>query len=447
MRVVLHQAGRTKVNVHSAARHWKRSYRSRPGAGHWGNSIDRKKLFSEQNRRSSNQCMSLAGDLPRVQAYTSSKLWRATYTVVLSAERDASASAAKLAAFSNACSDSTLLKLDCLDASETYLADEPELRRAVEVERGQRATTLESYYTKHWEWSGAKHLHVAEGPEFSTQRDGLPCAHAASLPADWQVQPPRKLFEDDEFIAYSKPAGVLSSTVLYMAMMSESPEHRQSAQAWRLANRLDRDTSGILLFGKTPLANQVWNALTTRRSGSLEKLYIANLHQVQWKHMQHDDQMPPMFQVGCVLRVISGHGTTRRGLHRLYPLECVGQRLHDRMRRPVRIAETWFRIENRTPLKSENSLVGDLEAHPAMLYRVLCAPVTGRTHQIRLHAHALGMPVYGDVRYGSLSDLQGTNRHHLHAVALAFTTSEGRKIYIEAESPAWLDFSGEVEHP
>ena len=50
--------------------------------------------------------------------------------------------------------------------------------------------------------------------------------------------------------------------------------------------------------------------------------------------------------------------------------------------------------------------------------RVLVTPVTGRTHQIRVHMASLGTPVFGDDLYGTSSPL--IPRHALHAAALEF---------------------------
>jgi 23S rRNA pseudouridine1911/1915/1917 synthase len=61
-------------------------------------------------------------------------------------------------------------------------------------------------------------------------------------------------------------------------------------------------------------------------------------------------------------------------------------------------------------------------------------PVTGRTHQIRVHLAAIGHPVVGDAVYGKRSGL--TERQFLHACKLAFDLpSSGRLVEFESPLP------------
>ena len=64
-------------------------------------------------------------------------------------------------------------------------------------------------------------------------------------------------------------------------------------------------------------------------------------------------------------------------------------------------------------------------------------PVTGRTHQIRVHLAAIGHPVVGDAVYGKRSEIVG--RQFLHAWRLAFDLpSSGRRVEFESPLPADL---------
>ena len=71
---------------------------------------------------------------------------------------------------------------------------------------------------------------------------------------------------------------------------------------------------------------------------------------------------------------------------------------------------------------------------------------TGRTHQIRVHAQALGHPVVGDTLYGAPHVIPGLapelqlNRNFLHAARLSFTHPQTRKLLaLEAHLPAELE--------
>jgi 23S rRNA-/tRNA-specific pseudouridylate synthase len=337
--------------------------------------------------------------------------------------------------------ESTLLELECVDASQTYLAETPELRQALEIERGHLATDIESHFTSQWEWSGAKHLHAGGAHRASANADTDKPWRKQDELSRWLERSPRLLFEDTNWIAFSKPAGVLSSTVLYMAMKQKTADERQNAQQWRLVHRLDRDTSGILMFGKTSAANQLWNALTCQRRGGVEKLYVAELHQKRSMSATSPCETLQQLQAGDVIRIVSGHGTTTRGLQRLYPLELVGQRLHPRMRHPVRLAETRFFIVSRTSCNFCKTAAPNASEGSHQILRVMCAPITGRTHQVRLHAHAMGMPVFGDVRYGVLFDARYTPFHHLHAVSLTLKKPDDEFISIKDEAPEWWQHS------
>ena len=88
-----------------------------------------------------------------------------------------------------------------------------------------------------------------------------------------------------------------------------------------------------------------------------------------------------------------------------------------------------------TPL-SPGEAASLMEAHPH----------TGRTHQIRVHAAALGLPVAGDDRYGDrdfnadMKSRHGLSRLFLHASSLRFVhPADGRLLTVRAPLPADLE--------
>ena len=60
-------------------------------------------------------------------------------------------------------------------------------------------------------------------------------------------------------------------------------------------------------------------------------------------------------------------------------------------------------------------------------------PVTGRTHQIRVHLAAIGHPIVGDALYGKRLDIVG--RQFLHAARLGFNRPSGRQVDFESPLP------------
>ena len=66
-----------------------------------------------------------------------------------------------------------------------------------------------------------------------------------------------------------------------------------------------------------------------------------------------------------------------------------------------------------------------------------CAPLTGRTHQIRVHAQFAGFPLAGDERYGDLdanyqAKKEGLPRLFLHAQSIAFPDDSGNELHFTA---------------
>jgi len=110
--------------------------------------------------------------------------------------------------------------------------------------------------------------------------------------------------------------------------------------------------------------------------------------------------------------IVTGHGRGRHGLFRVYDATEIGRELPFGAGR-VRRMETRFEVLARSD--------------QATLLRAI--PLTGRTHQIRLHLAHLGHPIVGDARYGGptrLGDLE-VPRHLLHAARLTFVHPRTRE--------------------
>jgi 23S rRNA pseudouridine1911/1915/1917 synthase len=162
-----------------------------------------------------------------------------------------------------------------------------------------------------------------------------------------------------------------------------------------IVHRLDRDTSGLLVVTRSAEAHQAMQALVRRRA--LEREYLA---------------------------LVRGQLRSQRGR-----IEApIGRDRHDPMRHSLdtatpRAAVTHFEVER---------LLGE-----RALLRVRLE--TGRTHQIRVHLEAIGLPVSGDSVYGVPGDL-GLERQFLHAARLAFTHPVGGdRIDVTSPLPADLE--------
>jgi 23S rRNA pseudouridine1911/1915/1917 synthase len=226
----------------------------------------------------------------------------------------------------------------------------------------------------------------------------------------------RILYEDDDLLAYDKPAGVYVDSTpwdaegnLHAALLRLLTERDgaplASAPTLHLAHRLDRDTTGVLLISKNPAVNPAIQRAFLR--GAVHKEYLCLC-----AGAPSED----------AFEILTGHGRSAHGLFRVYPADEIGRVLINGSR--VKAMRTRFRVERR--------LQG------ATLVRAF--PETGRTHQIRLHLAHLGHPLIGDARYGGPSVWRDAPvpYHLLHAERLALAhPGTGAPLEIVASAPAW----------
>jgi len=211
------------------------------------------------------------------------------------------------------------------------------------------------------------------------------------------------LYEDEALLVLSKPAGLAvhggsgQSLGLIEALRTMHPAH----SFLELVHRLDRGTSGCLMVAKRRRA--LLGLHEALRAGQVDKRY-RTLLQGHWRGGGRRVELPLQRNV-------------LRSGERLVRVQADGQ-----------AAQTAF-----TPLVTgiQASL---MEARP----------VTGRTHQIRVHAASLGMPVAGDDRYGDREfnrnlRASGLKRLFLHAWRLRFAHPlSGKPMVIEAPLPEEL---------
>jgi 23S rRNA pseudouridine1911/1915/1917 synthase len=217
------------------------------------------------------------------------------------------------------------------------------------------------------------------------------------------------LYEDDYLLALDKPPGIV---------VHPAPGHHEgtliNALLWRardwgegrrpgLVNRLDRDTSGVLLAVKTP---EIHHALArSLRAPGAEKEYLAVVHGA------------PLVDAGRIERNIARDPA-------------------DRKRRMTSKSEGKESVTLYRVVAAANGLA---------LLR--CRLVTGRTHQIRVHLQAAGWPIVGDPLYGEprwkgIADpgvaaaCRDFPRQALHARRLAFVHPKtGDRLEIAAPLP------------
>jgi 23S rRNA pseudouridine955/2504/2580 synthase len=212
------------------------------------------------------------------------------------------------------------------------------------------------------------------------------------------------LYEDERLLVVDKPAGlaVHGGSGLSFGLIEAMRQLRPGA-ALELVHRLDRDTSGCLLLTKR--ASTLRDLHRLIREKSVEKRYLALLTRpLPRPEMTVDAPLRKNILLGGerVVRVDTAEGKPARTLFR-------------RLRR-----------------------YGDLDLVEARL-------VTGRTHQIRVHAAHLGAPLAGDEKYGNEAANKalrplGLKRLFLHAASLTLQPAHlDQPLRIQAPLPAELE--------
>lgn len=168
------------------------------------------------------------------------------------------------------------------------------------------------------------------------------------------------------------------------------------------AHRLDRDTSGVLLFSRHPHANP-----------ALQRIFVGHL--AKKRYLCHVHGHPDWHKQ----TISTGHGRTENGRFRIYTHAQIGQKLLNGD--IVKEMTTTFHV------------IAQFDDNSSLL---LAIPQTGRTHQIRLHATALGLPIIGDQSHGRSADHPP---HRLHAWQLSFPHPIHEELLqITAPLPDWV---------
>lgn len=268
------------------------------------------------------------------------------------------------------------------------------------------------------------------------------------------------IHEDDHLLVINKPAGLVchpTKSGPYSSLIGRVRLHLPPAVHPHLVNRLDRETSGVVLVAKQDAAARALRHIWESRE--VEKEYLAIVH----GHLTEDhgwiraslgkDEQSRVVVKDCV-RADGAFSETEFWVERRF------ERVVGRARR---LEE--FPVDTQMPAQGNGSVPSNCyseirgEGTGARYSLVRVAPRTGRKHQIRIHLAHLGHPIVGDKLYGGDEDLylalvedrltdEQRERlifphHALHARAIRFEW-QGQGMHFQcAPEPWFLDFLNE----
>ncbi len=187
------------------------------------------------------------------------------------------------------------------------------------------------------------------------------------------------IYEDDDIIVLNKPAGLLSVPGRGADKADCLLSRLQSTHPSALTvHRLDMSTSGLIMYALNSNIQSALGKLFTHRQ--ISKTYIARVH---------------------------GQLTTHKG--------SINQPLITDW--PNRPRQKIDYHQGKQALTHYEYIDTDTQGHSL----VRLTPVTGRSHQLRVHMSSLGHPILGDQLYGTAASRSASPRLLLHACELQFT--------------------------
>ena len=218
------------------------------------------------------------------------------------------------------------------------------------------------------------------------------------------------LFEDENLIFINKPAFFpVEKTivedrknlhqVLIDYLWKRSPELRNPPYVG-IMHRLDKDTSGIIVFTKNRPANKIISETFQNHNLIKEYVAICPITQIQKSQQSMQLKVGDTFTVEGFMGRISGKSS--QGKWGFVSEKDGGQ-----------YSKTDFIVKSKVKVEGIECL------------KIKCILYTGRTHQIRVHLSSKGLSILGDQIYGTESSKSG-KRLYLHASRLAFTNELGK---------------------
>lgn len=209
------------------------------------------------------------------------------------------------------------------------------------------------------------------------------------------------VYEDENILVANKPFGLLThgdsnekknhlanQVKDYLIEQGSYNPREEKVFAPAPANRIDRNTTGLVLFGKTAAALKGLNEMI--RSDMIRKYYLTIVHG------EIDSE-----------------------------LVLDGKLIKDESKNKVSIGDSDDGLDVRT-------IVSPIETLDKNTTLVSVELVTGRSHQIRAHLASIGHPIIGDSKYGG-KELSGVSTQLLHAYRIEFDKTVSGLEYLEGK--------------
>ena len=274
---------------------------------------------------------------------------------------------------------------------------------------------------------------IADAPSRAASSASRTAQGSRVSEADAQMIRAAVLYRDDDVIALNKPPGIATQggagqNDRHLDAFADALRFGRSDRP-RLVHRLDRDTSGALLLARTPRA----------AAGLAKALKARDARKVYWAAVAGAPRPTEgSIRSGLVKRATGGQ---KEKMILVAPDEVSATP-------GARLAETEYTV---------------IEAAAKRAAWVALSPITGRTHQLRVHMASIGCPIVGDGKYGgraqeNAGDGWGANlgggvsrKLHLHARSIAIAHPvTGKTLRVTAPLPdhmarTWALFGWDTE--
>lgn len=205
------------------------------------------------------------------------------------------------------------------------------------------------------------------------------------------------IFEDQDFIVIDKPSGlaVHGGSGISAGVIEQLRSLKSNEKDLALVHRIDKETSGCLLISKR---RSVLRDIHEKfRNGEVNKNYFA-IVMGTWDYFKKSIDLPLM----------THH---RKNGERHVTPDSRGKKA-----------------------KTNVKLINQYKKFAL----IQCQPITGRTHQLRVHLCEIGYPIYGDKKYindQDSTDRKGAKRLYLHAQSLSFVDRNGNDRIFSSPMP------------